>query len=236
MPVVACGLHSQVACVAAAFAARAPGRRLVYVMTDGGALPLALSDLVAGLRSAGLLHATVTAGQAFGGDHEAVNVASALLVARLVAGADAAVVGMGPGVLGTATRLGYSAFEVGAVLDVTAALGGQPVAAVRCSLADPRLRHQGVSHHTLTALRLGAHVRAHVALPRGQVGDRIRADLDGAGVAQVHRLVSVETPDVPSLLAGHGLQVTSMGRGPDDDPAFYAAAGAAGVLAADLLR
>ena len=43
--------------------------------------PLALSDVVAGLVDAGLVAATVTAGHAFGGDLEAVNVASALDVA-----------------------------------------------------------------------------------------------------------------------------------------------------------
>src|SRR5207248_2719460 len=52
MPVVACGLHSHVACVAAAFKANAPAARLVYVMTDGAALPMALSDLVHALVSA----------------------------------------------------------------------------------------------------------------------------------------------------------------------------------------
>ena len=69
MPVVACSLHSQVACVAAAFKNAAPSSRLAYVMTDGGSLPMALSDLVAGLVAEGLLDTTVTAGQAFGGQH-----------------------------------------------------------------------------------------------------------------------------------------------------------------------
>ena len=76
MPVVACDLHSQVGCVAAAFAAAAAGadRRLVYVMTDSAALPLAFSDLVADLIADGRLAASVSCGQAFGGDFEAVNV------------------------------------------------------------------------------------------------------------------------------------------------------------------
>src|SRR6478672_13495427 len=44
MPVVAAALHSQVPAVAAAFKAQRPRGRLAYVMTDGAALPLALSD------------------------------------------------------------------------------------------------------------------------------------------------------------------------------------------------
>ncbi|HKA04610.1 MAG TPA: DUF3866 family protein, partial [Acidimicrobiales bacterium] len=66
-PVVVCGLHSQLAPVAAAIRARRPGRRIAYVMTDAAALPLALSDLVAALVKAGLVDLTVSAGQAFGG-------------------------------------------------------------------------------------------------------------------------------------------------------------------------
>ena len=41
-------LHSQVPGVAAAIRAAVPGARLTYVMTDGAALPLAISDLVDG--------------------------------------------------------------------------------------------------------------------------------------------------------------------------------------------
>ena len=108
MPVVACGLHSQVACVAAAFRYARPDARIAYVMTDGASLPMALSDLVVSMREAGLVDVTFTAGQAFGGDHEAVNVPSALVAARRVGKADVAIVGMGPGVVGTATALGCS--------------------------------------------------------------------------------------------------------------------------------
>ena len=112
-------------------------------MTDGAGLPIALSDLVASLRERSLIDATVTFGHAFGGDFEAVSVFSALVVARHVADADVAVVAMGPGIVGTNTRLGFSGLEVGPVLDATVALGGVPVAALRVSFADPRARHIG---------------------------------------------------------------------------------------------
>src|SRR5216117_3106189 len=91
MPVVACGLHSQVPCVAAAVKHAVPEARIAYVMTDGAALPMALSDLVASMKDSGLIELTVTAGQAFGGEYEAVNVPSALVAARQVARADVAI-------------------------------------------------------------------------------------------------------------------------------------------------
>lgn len=231
MPVVACGLHSQVACVAATLRHARPDIRIAYVMTDGASLPLVLSDLVDSMRP--VLSTTITAGHAFGGDHEAVNVPAALLTAKRHA--DVAVVAMGPGVVGTATKIGYSALEVGSILGAVALLGGRPVAALRFSLADPRLRHQGVSHHTTTALTLGTETRATIGVPRGEFEARVRADLDAAGIADRHRLLTVDDPGVPALLDRLGLRVTSMGRGPDVDPGFYAVAGAAGTAAATML-
>ena len=225
LPVIACALHSQVACVAAVFKHLKPDARLVYVMTDGGALPLALSDLVADLTERGLLDATVTAGQAFGGDHEAVNLPSALFVAKAAADADAVVVATGPGVVGTGTRLGYSALEVAGIVDAAGISGGRPIVALRYSEADPRPRHQGVSHHSLTALGF-AHERAVVPVPA-----RERAFAAGA----VHKVEHVVVPDVPALLDEAGLRVTTMGRGPEEDPKFYEYAGAAAVVAARLV-
>lgn len=237
MPVVAAGLHSQVPAVAAAFKDAAPLARLVYVMTDGAGLPLALSDLVASLTDRGLIDATVTCGHAFGGDYEAVSLHSALAIARNVAAADAAVVAMGPGVAGTGTRLGFSAIEVAPVLDAAAALGGRPIACLRASFADPRPRHQGVSHHSATALGLACRSRVTIPLPLvgGPEEDRLRADIAAAGLEARHDVVTLKPPDVLGLFDQHGLAVTSMGRPAAVDPVFFACAAAAGVVASELM-
>jgi len=184
-----------------------PEVRIAYVMTDGGALPMALSDLVAQLRTAGLVDLTITAGQAFGGDVEAVNVHSALALAKHH-GAEVVIAAVGPGVVGTGTKLGHTGLDVVGVVDAAAALGGIPIVAVRFSEADQRERHRGPSHHTMTAVELAAR---QLVVPSPD-------DLD--------------VPDVGALLYAHGIAVTSMGRGPDDDPAFFQWAGAAGVVAA----
>jgi hypothetical protein len=60
-PVVALALHSQLACVAAAVKLVETTARVAYVMTDAASLPIALSDLVAGLKEAGVVDVTVTA-------------------------------------------------------------------------------------------------------------------------------------------------------------------------------
>ncbi len=223
IPVVACSVHSQVACVAVALRESRPDLRIVYVMTDGGALPLALSDLVAGLVERSVLDGTVTAGHAFGGDREAVAVPSALAIARHELGADVVVLGMGPGVVGTSTALGSTAVDVAAALDAAAALGGVPILAVRVSGADVRERHRGVSHHSTTILDL---VRSTVTVAANS--------LLPEWVLQRHDVRVAPVVDLPAELERRGLAVTTMGRGPEQDEPFFTAAGDAGALAATL--
>lgn len=213
MPVVACTVHSQVGVVAAVLRHLRPDARIAYVMTDGAALPIALSDLVHRLRTEGVLDATVTAGHAFGGDHEAVSVPSALTLARHVAAADVVIAGMGPGVVGTGTALGTTAVEAAAIVDGAAALGGRPVLCARVSDGDARPRHRGTSHHTRTVQSL---VRTE-GVPAPGPGE-----VDGA-------------PDAGAVLAALDLRITTMGRGPEDDPAFFAACSAAATVAARTL-
>ncbi|MEZ5372190.1 MAG: DUF3866 family protein [Microthrixaceae bacterium] len=225
MPVVACSLHSQMAVVAATVARMRPEARIAYVMTDGAALPMVMSDLVVNLRNAEVLCGTVSAGHAFGGDLEAVSVASALGLARHVLGADVIVVSMGPGVVGTGTALGTTSVEVAHVLDLARRLEGTPVLAVRASDGDGRERHQGVSHHTDTAARLSSAAPLVAPVPPEA------AELAGVEAREVD-----DVPDAVETLERFGLRVTTMGRGPEADPLFFRAAAAAGALAVGLIR
>lgn len=237
MPVVVADLHSALPAVLAGIRTVAPRARVAYLMTDGGALPLAFSDTVAGLRDAGWLATTVTAGQAYGGDLEAVTVHSGLLAARLVAGADVAVVTQGPGNLGTGTRWGFSGVASGEAVNAVAALGGRPVAAVRISGVDPRPRHRGLSHHSLTALGRVALRPADVVVPGldgdlSALGAQVR---DAAAVlSPPHRLVEVATAGLMDALRSVPVALSTMGRGPGEDPAAFLASAAAGVHAASL--
>jgi Protein of unknown function (DUF3866) len=237
LPVVCAELHSMVPVVAAAARAVVPSMRVAYLMTDGAALPLAFSRLAGELRASGLVVGIVTAGQAFGGDLEAVTIHSGLVAAREVLGAGVVVVAQGPGGMGTGTALGYSGTQVAEAINAAGALGGRPVACLRMSTADGRERHRGVSHHSLTALGRLALARASVAVPVLEdpaLAAAVTAQLEAAGVGARHDLVRVEPPDAGKLLAAWGLQVRTMGRGPDDDPVFFSAAAAAGTLAARL--
>ena len=219
MPVLVGQLHSQIA-PAAAGLHLAGARRVAYVMTDAAALPLGFSRLVRDLKEAGLLHATLTCGQAFGGDYETVTLYSALLAAKHVARCDAAIVCQGPGNAGTGTKYGFSGIEQAHNLDIVKALGGDSIAIVRMSSADKRERHQGISHHTRTTLDL-AYSRCLVPLPAGT---------DTSALPPGHSMVYVPgTQAALDLLAARGVAVTTMGRTPAEDPLFFLAAAAAGL-------
>jgi hypothetical protein len=218
MPVVCCSLHSQLAAVCAGLG---EGVRVAYVQLEGGALPLGLSDTVRVLRERGLVTSTVSQGACFGGDVECVNVASALAWAA-AAGHDAVVCAVGPGIVGTGSRLGHGGIAAAGAANFAGALGGVPVLAVRVSSADERERHRGVSHHTRAVVELCLG-DVKVAWPKG--------------LEPPEWLESREEVDVEGWEAAcAGLPLSHMGRGPDEEPWFFAAAFAAGRLAQGLLR
>jgi hypothetical protein len=242
MPVIVADLHSALAPILLAIADDRPGTRVVYVMSDQGALPLAFSRSVAELRASGLLAATVTVGQAFGGDLEAVTLHSGLLAARLALDAELVVVTQGPGNLGTGTRWGFSGVSAGEAINAAAILGGRPVGTLRISGADSRERHRGVSHHSLTAYGRVALCPADIAVPdladdgspaMDELAKAVAASLQR--LASRHRLVTVNLSGLRTVLAASPIQLSSMGRGLEDDPAYFLAAAAAGRYAATLL-
>ncbi len=217
LPVVCCTLHSQLAPVCAALA----GLGVAYVQLAGGALPIGLSDTVRALRARELLGATVSAGSCFGGDLECVTVASALAWA---AGEelDAVVCSIGPGIVGTSSRLGHGGLAAAEAANVATALGGSAVLAVRVSSGDERERHRGVSHHT----------RAVFELCLGEVVVAWPAGLEAPDwLDRRHELDVGEWRG-----ACDGLPLEHMGRGPNDDPWFFASAFAAGKLARTLIN
>src|SRR4051812_1825455 len=219
LPVVVADLHSSVPAVIAGVRSVRPDARVSYLMTDGGALPAWFSRTVAALREEGWLAACVTVGQAFGGDLEAVTVHSGLLAARLVAGADVAVVAQGPGNLGTGTRWGFSGVAAGEAVNAAGGLRGRPVAALRGSAVDARERHRGLSHHSATALGRVALVPADVVVPEAtdEFWNSVRA-LAAELCAQggLHRLVEVPTGGLREALEESPVRLSTMGRGLDD--------------------
>jgi hypothetical protein len=218
MPIVCCSLHSQLAPVCAGIG---EGTRVAYVQLPGGALPVSLSDAVRALKERRLVETAIAAGACVDGDVHCTGVASALAWAA-AQGFQAVVCAIGPGIAGTATKLGHGGVAAAEAANAASALDGSPILAARVSYADERERHRGVSHHTQAALELCLGNVA-VAWPAGLDAPRWlkpREDVDVRGWRE----------------ACSGLPLSHMGRGPDEDPWFFAAAFAAGAVARHLVR
>jgi len=240
MPVVIADLHSAVPAILAGLREARPQVRAVYVMTDGGALPIAFSRTVAGLSQAGWLAGTITVGQAFGGELEAVNLHTGLLAAAHVLHADVAIVAQGPGNLGTDSPWGFSGVASGEAVNATTVLGGRAVASLRVSEADLRERHRGVSHHSLTAYGRVAMAPADLPVPLlgGEIGDRVLAQARELATASAGRLRlrEVDVRGLAGVLSSCPVRLSTMGRGLDQDLAAFLTAAAAGRFSASLLN
>ncbi len=222
IPVLVLPLHGHLAPAAWAASQAAPGLKAGYVQTGGGALPGSLSRDVVQLRERDLLCGHITAGQAYGGEHEALTVAGALDAAANGLGWDVAIVGPGPGIIGSETRLGHGGMAALDSAHAALALGFPTLLSPRLSEADPRERHRGVSHHTLTVLEL---LLGGVVIPLPPGDPETAAQLtDAAG--DRHQLQEAQ-PD-PAGYAASGLPSRVMGRGINEDQLFFSAALAAG--------
>jgi hypothetical protein len=237
-PVVACALHSQVPAAAAGLKVEVPDAKLGYLMTDGGALPLAFSRLVSTMQKEGLIDVTCTSGHAFGGDLESVNVFSGLVALHEVSGCDAVIVALGPGIVGTGTALGHTGLEQGQILDAATSLGGDAIAALRIGFDDERPRHRGISHHSISALTVAARERATVVVPKlaPPKAREIEEQLVGSPVCERHDVVIADgRPGVRSLLE-RDINPASMGRPMTESPDLFLAAAAAGAVAGERLK
>jgi Protein of unknown function (DUF3866) len=222
IPVLVLPLHGHLAPAAWSAAKASSGLKLGYVQTAGGALPGSLSRDVVQLRERDLLCGHITAGPAYGGEREALSVAGALDAAANGLGWDAAIVGPGPGIIGSETRLGHGGMAALDNCHAALALGLPTLLSPRLSEADPRDRHRGVSHHTLTVLEL---LLGGVGIPLPAGNAEVAAQLtDAAG--DRHKLHEAQ-PDLAGY-AATDLPAQVMGRDMKEDQFFFAAALAAG--------
>jgi hypothetical protein len=221
-PVLALMLHGQLAPAVWAFAQTAPGLRVGYVQTAGGALTGTLSRTVSELRRRELLAGHVTAGTSFGGEQESISVLGGIHAAASHLGWDAVVAGPGPGILGSNTSFGHGGMAALDTAHAALALGLPALLAARMSSADPRDRHRGVSHHTRVVLELLLGP-VQVAVSGVESGTE---SLRQAAAGGRHELLEVNV-DLDGYAAS-GLPSETMGRSLREDPDFFSAALAAG--------
>jgi hypothetical protein len=244
-------LDGQLSCVAWAFSRAQPGARLGYVQSAGGAPAAQLAAELDALRARGLLAGQLVVGEPGGERGAVLSTAGALHHGLGALGWDAVV--CGPGIVAGEEVSDRSLAALEAA-HTALALGCPTLLVPRMSSGDARRSQRGIAHETLLALDLLLQP-VTVALPAGlrsPVGADLRAglgsvfgssrsaapvqlELDVARPARIARHDWRRAPiDLPGFAAA-GLPAGAAGRGPADDPLYFAAALAAGATLAELV-
>ena len=208
-------------------------------MTDGASLPISMSNSIRDLKNKKLIDNTITYGHAFGGDFEAINIYTALIGAKEVCNADVIIVGMGPGIVGTGTKYGFTGLEQGTIVDAINTLGGYSIAIPRISFADKRKRHYGLSHHSITTFTKITKTKTTIVFPDikdKKKKDIINLQLIANNLLDFHNIEYRDIDELEKVLKFFDIKVSTMGRNYIMEKEFFQSAGAAGKLALEKLK
>jgi len=224
-PILLAELHSMIPIVYTSLKARANNMTLTIIISDEASIPIVMSEHLRVMKQDPLIK-TISIGQAFGGDMEAVNLQTALQYAHEIM-SDVILVTLGPGVVGTGTKYGYSGMVLAQWANIVGKLGGKPVWIPRISFADQRERHVGISHHTLTPLVEFTYATSYLPIPILQESERVRVEEQLTALKDtMHQVVPVSLDDAfisscQTEMDNYPLPIKTMGRTYYDDRAFF---------------
>lgn len=229
-------LHSMVAPICAMIKYLNCDIKINYIMTDGGALPLHFSNTITDLKQKGILNSTITIGHAFGGDLECINIYTGLIASKEIFKGDVTIISMGPGIVGTGTKYGFTGIEQGYIVDAINNLGGRAIIVPRISFKDKRERHYGISHHTVTVLSEITNTKAYLVLPSFNKSkeEYLMSQIKEAKIDKKHSIIFQSGEGIVKAMNKFNLNTTSMGRSMEDDIDYFITLGAVGHYVANL--
>ena len=240
-PVLLAELHSMVPLIFYLMKEMKKDVRCCVIFDDQAALPLMISEQLRQLHTEEQF-TSITVGQAFGGNYEAVTIASALQCATMIDKADVIVISVGPGVVGTGTCFGFTGMAQSHWSHIVSALYGVPIWIPRMSFADRRNRHYGISHHTLTPLSQFTFKKAVVPIPFMKEQQRaiVEQQLEKQSFQVIHDIHFADqdsvSPVMKYALKRAPLPIQTMGRKFEDDPVFFLAVAEALRVGLELLE
>lgn len=223
-------LHSMLAPIASTIKWLNKDIKINYIMTDGGSLPIHFSNTVRTLKEKGIIDSTITIGHAFGGDLECVNIYTGLIAAKEILKGDVTIIAMGPGIVGTGTKYGFSGIEQGQIIDAVNNLGGDPIIVPRISFKDSRERHNGLSHHTTTVLSEICNTTGKIVLPvlDEEKQNVIKEQIKRFNIDNKYKIIYESGESIVDAMTHYNLKTTTMGRGFEEDAEFFLTLGAVG--------
>ena len=232
MPIIVGTLHSMLIPIISTIKYLSPNIKIAYIMTDGASLPIWLSDTVIKLKELSLIDTTITIGHAFGGDIETVNIYNGLIAAKEIAKCDISIVLMGPGIVGTGTKYGFTGIEQGYILDAVNTLGGCSIGVPRVGFSDKRDRHTGISHHSITVFN--EITMSKVNIPFFELESNqfklIKEQINSFDLYKKHNIIIEKDNILEKALRHFNLSVETMGRTYYEDPSYFLTCSAAGIF------
>lgn len=234
--IIVATLHSMIAPITAMIKYINKDININYIMTDGGALPLHFSNTVTELKNKNIIENTITIGHAFGGDLECINIYTGLIAAKEVLKGDVTIVSMGPGIVGSGTKYGFTGIEQGYIIDAVNKLGGMAIAVPRISFKDKRDRHYGISHHTITTLSEITNTSSNLILPYLEKDKQkyIINQIEQSKIKENHNVIFENGEKILTAMKEYNLKTTSMGRTIEDDIDYFISLGSVGNYVANL--
>ncbi|SFL69271.1 DUF3866 family protein [Salibacterium qingdaonense] len=224
-PVLLAELHSMLPILLGAVSMENDRLNIGVVLSDEASLAAGLSDHMMEWKQRSNVW-VVTAGQAFGGCMEAVNVVNAMQWLVLKKRVDLLILSMGPGTTGTNTPYGFSGMALAEWANLIGSLEGMPFWVPRLSFHTTRERHYGLSYHTLTPLHSFTYARSTLVLPsmEGQKRAYVKQQLPPLYTKE-HVIIAEENIDSwcenwLEWYQSNGKKVISMGTGVTSDPDF----------------
>lgn len=196
---------------------------LTVIIDDEASLPLALSEHLRILHENENFH-SITIGQSFGGQFEAVNLHTALQFAHVYLRSDYIVVSLGPGVVGTSSQYGFSGMILANWANIIGSFDGIPIWIPRISFAEQRERHIGISHHTMTPLKQFTYAKSILPLPN--IKDFKEPLMKQLKSIEEKKHISVYWEQVDEQIIKNAIEqypipIKTMGRTLRDDPHFF---------------
>lgn len=235
-PVIIGTLHSMLGPIACSLKYFNEDLKINYIMTDDAAIPMAFSKMVKELKSKNIIDNTITVDQAFGGDFECVNLYTGLIVSKDALNADVTIVTMGPGIVGTGTKYGFTGISQGHQIDMVNNLGGKPIIVPRISFEDKRERHYGLSHHSRTVLKDISRSTGDLVIPKlkGRKKDVLKSQINEDNLREKYTIIEMSGDHIGEVFKKYNLNVKTMGRGLKEDKEFFKTLGAVGKYVGNL--
>ncbi|WAM30622.1 DUF3866 family protein [Caldicellulosiruptor naganoensis] len=217
--IVVCELHSMLMPICLYLKECDRNIRISVIINDWGMLNAKLSHNLSFLKENHFVDYVISCQEAFNGDFECINEINSLIFSKSL-DAQVTIISPLPGIVGTGTKFGFSAYKAVNVIEDISRFGGKVVFPIRVSKSEERERHKFVSHHSLTIL---SYVNSSVEIPIYQFEDKIfytQVFKILNNYRTKHILIPIDRID-DNIVEKYKLLLKTMGRGFEEDSEYF---------------